>query len=502
MGLLELVEKHVEMRKVGGEWHGACPDCGCGENGPAVSDRFTVKADGRWFCRNCGNGDTVSFLRKFEQMSCPEAHAAAGKMCTSTTCPVSDKCRMGNGAALPQKSRYATPEPVTVVRAATPFAPGQAISPAEIWRQKAEALVTEAHAALLASPSELTYLAGRGLPLEAVIKNRLGWNGTVIYKSRASWGLPESLNTETGKPKKLWVPRGIVIPTYLDGAIHRVRIRVPKVDRSAKVPGYVAVSGSGDDIVSLHPAARAFVVVEADLDAMLIDWVAGDIVGAVALVSADVKPKMSLALLLEKALAILVATDFDPRANSVSGKYENPGGKAARWWLKNYPRAKRWPVPAGKDPGDALAAGVDIRGWVLAGLPTAMTISLQMGSKTPDVVVDQLRRHITSGVESPFFDIAKAQQVISDNFRLISSRCPVGAMEWIAQTRADIFERMKQTAIAVDAAFDAGDGPELERNLSLYRHCHVEAFELFEAHLPMTEVDVEMQQLLSAWYKG
>lgn len=40
-----------------------------------------------------------------------------------------------------------------------------------------------------------------------------------------------------------------------------------------------------------------------------------------------------------------------------------------RWWRDRYPQAKLWPVPAGKDPGEAFAKGVDIREWLRGGCP-------------------------------------------------------------------------------------------------------------------------------------
>ena len=62
---------------------------------------------------------------------------------------------------------------------------------------------------------------------------------------------------------------------------------------------------------------------------------------------------------MNQAEVILVALDTD-----------EVGIKSAwNWWLETFPKAKRWPVPAGKDPGEAYKEGVDIRKWILAGLP-------------------------------------------------------------------------------------------------------------------------------------
>jgi hypothetical protein len=113
----------------------------------------------------------------------------------------------------------------------------------------------------------------------------------------------------------------------------------------------------------INPEAKAFVVIEAELDAMAVVQAAGDIVGALAVGSSHAKPDAAATPSLEQALCILVALDFD-----------QAGAGAWPWWQEQFERAKRWPVPVGKDPGDLPKAGVDIRAWVMAGLPPAMTI--------------------------------------------------------------------------------------------------------------------------------
>jgi len=364
---LELAEARVPMRRVGSEWHGPCPACGAGNSGEAKTDRFSVKADGRWFCRTCpepSHGDAVGFLRKFENMSCAEAHAALGKECRSTSCPA-ERCPQRNAPPAAKAIKpLLPPKPAAVAE----FVPAVAISPEEKWRQSAEKLIERAHAALLDCPEQLAYVAGRGLPREAVEKYRLGWLAADLYRPRVAWGLPEILR-EDGKPKKLWLPQGILIPTFdAAGVPIRLNIRRPKI-KEGEIR-YYRVPGSGDDIPVLNPQARAHVVVESDLDACLIAWHAGDLVGAIPLATCSAKPKESAVEILRKALCILVATDFEPRENAKTGRHENPGGKSALWWQQQFPRAKRWPVPIGKDPGEFFKdhAG-DIRAWVLAGLP-------------------------------------------------------------------------------------------------------------------------------------
>jgi DNA primase len=60
---------------------------------------------------------------------------------------------------------------------------------------------------------------------------------------------------------------------------------------------------------------------------------------------------------LRGAASILVSLDFD-----------EAGGRASwQFWLSNYPNAKRWPTPKGKDPGDYYQQGGNIRAWIEAG---------------------------------------------------------------------------------------------------------------------------------------
>jgi hypothetical protein len=368
MTTLELAENRVTMRKVGSEWHGPCPACGAGKSGASHTDRFSVKADGRWFCRVCTpeGGDAVKFLRSFDGLSCPEAHSALGKACTSTTCPVRDKCRMGEkSASAPSPRRLAPPQPV----AAPAFVPAAVIPPAEQWAIQAEKLVAAAHAALLENPGQLAYLAGRGIPLGAVVKNRLGWIAEDLYRPRTVWGLPEETWSD-GKPKKLKLHSGLLIPTFVDGLVHRLRIRRPKETLKENEPGYLEVKGSGNDRIITNPQARAVVIVESDLDALLIDWVAGDLVGAMPVVSATAKPKASTWDQLSQALCLLVSTDYEPSWSDEKKQWTNVGGKASLWWQQQFPRALRWPVPAGKDPGEYFSDhSGDLRAWILAGLP-------------------------------------------------------------------------------------------------------------------------------------
>jgi len=249
--------------------------------------------------------------------------------------------------------------------------------PSDIWMEKAAKLVEYAHQQLLKNPAELAYLAGRGLNLERVKKYKLGWlpgeNGkNAMFRARSSWDLPEVIKKETGRPKVLWLPRGIVIPLIDDdGRVLRVRIRRPKYDmRSEDDIKYYVVPGSSQKTMIINPDSDALIPIEAELDTILVAEECAGLAGAIATMSDTGKPDAYAVEKLQKAKAIPVALDFDERKPDGT----RPGGDAAQWWLKNFSRAYRWPVPEGKDPGDAFKKGISIREWILVGLPPVFRV--------------------------------------------------------------------------------------------------------------------------------
>ena len=363
MTLLQLLENKGfgPYRKSGSRYTGPCPFCG----GSGHTTRFVTKeGSDTGKCFSCGRGVTsVRLLMEMEGLKCKDAHATLGRSCDNTACPVWDNCQ-----GTPARRRSSS-ETVTVPRERRrdSFIPSPATTPPELWRQKAEALIQWAHQQLLTNPGQLAYLASRGLDRVAVERYRLGWIPENLYRERTAWGLPVELN-EKGQPKKLWIPRGHTIPSVnLQSTINRVRIRRTNADLDAdrqRNPDreplrYYAIPGSGNDIAVIgNPAAKAVVVVESDLDALLLHHLAGDFCAVIPLTTVTATPKEAAAVTLAGAAVILVALDAD-----LAGTARWP------WWHEHYPQAEQLIVPAGKDPGEAFSRGVDLRKWVLDALP-------------------------------------------------------------------------------------------------------------------------------------
>lgn len=348
--------------KHGGEYHSPCPICGGQDRFRCWPEQPNEKhgVPGSYNCRQCGiSGDVVQWFVDVEGMEYPAAFASAGVK--------------GNGAALPRK--YRSPAPRVKPQKSQPDGRVWNLPP-ELWIEKAGKLVEYAHQQLLNNPEQIAYLARRGLKPETIIKYQLGWlpgeNGkNAMYRARVGWGLPE-IKWPDGRPKALWLPRGIVIPLLTDdGNVVRLRIRRPKCDLKKKTDlKYYVVPGSSMATMILNPECEALVPIEAELDTMLVAQECEGLAGAISTMSDTGKPDAFALELLLRVKAIPIALDFDaPKEDGT-----RPGTKAAKWWTDNFDRAYRWPVPEGKDPGDAFKAGINIREWILAGLPPVFRI--------------------------------------------------------------------------------------------------------------------------------
>ena len=122
--------------------------------------------------------------------------------------------------------------------------------------------------------------------------------------------------------KRMWIPKGLVIPLLSGDQVHRIRIRRPEGE-----PRYYVIPGSNMDMMVMGENKRAYVVIEAELDAIMLFQEAGELAGTVALGSSAAKPDQKTMESLRKSAVILLSHDYD-----------KAGAKALKWWMDYFPQ--------------------------------------------------------------------------------------------------------------------------------------------------------------------
>ena len=324
---------------------GPCPFCNAG------TDRFTIfigqgrEGLGRYWCRQCGaHGDAIQFLRDIDGMSYVEALDYLGIRQDSTY----RKCSFAPRQRYKKQIFSPTPAPI----------------PSAAWQAKASAVVAYSEQQLWKSPDILRWLSNeRGLTPKTIKSSRLGWMPKYCYRPYKAFGLPPEWG-KNGRPRSVWIPKGLCIPVYSDDALVRVKFRL--AEPVADMPRYFPLKQSAQDrntspLFLPSPTKNApFIIVESELDAILLAQEAAPLVNVLALGSAQMRPDKATWERLLASPLVLVSLDFDDAGNKA----------ACTWWKTNLPygKYKLWPVPDGKDPTEAYKAGLDIVRWIDAGV--------------------------------------------------------------------------------------------------------------------------------------
>ena len=347
------------------------PLCG-GE--PGKSDRFMIWPDraenlgevcaqnglkGIWSCRQCGaSGDTIAYLTKVEGMDFKAALAELGI----------------EGRRPSFRRRRAPAEPR---RESSRWEPQQWPEPTEPWCEYAGKLLAEAEAVIWEEPTALAWLAKRGISEEAVRAYRIGYlraeSGRFPgrFRARAALGLPPRKGDDGREHTRIFIPRGIVIPTLgADGRVLNLRIRRHKQDLRERSPKYLELEGSCKApllLSSSRPAPlAAYFVTEAELDAILIHYATGGVVGALAVRTNRGKPDAHAHERLRQAVRIGIALDYDgPGAGWSSGSgITRPAcaGRRRKAKIPAMPSALVWTSGSGSAPA-CLTASPCLRAW-------------------------------------------------------------------------------------------------------------------------------------------
>jgi DNA primase len=325
MKITDLIQTKVKKKH---EFAGPCPFCG-------GDDRFITWPEsgktGAYWCRGCKkSGDGLELLRELQGLTFLQAVDAWGL--TPEDFPKTGRKK---------EIRIWTPKEKNGV--------------SETWANMAEIFLEESKSHLLQNRKIREWLHGRGLKLETILAARLGWNPKDEFHTRTLWGLDPATDDE-GKPTRTYLKAGLVIPHIKDGKVIGLKIRKANPDAAGK---YTHVGGSDASPMTWGMEKETLVVVESELDGLLLHQECGDLCGVIALGPCTTRPDAITDQALRVAGLILVALDSD-----------GPGAKEAwGFWKEHYPNFKRWLVHIGKDPTEAKQAGLDLRAWVMAGLP-------------------------------------------------------------------------------------------------------------------------------------
>ena len=313
--LLALVGRDTMLKRVastnGGEWAGPCPFCG-------GRDRFRVWpfADRPgWWCRQCDRrGDVIGYIMQRDGLDFQAACEALG-------------------ASVTNKATH---------RPAVPS--GDDGPPSEAWQGRGRQFVAYCQGRLWngTGAKALTWLQARGLQLDTIRYFGLGYNPADLWDEPHRWGL---------EGKRIWLPRGVVIPCEINGLLWYVKLRRP-----GGKPKYVQVRGSKSALFGaddLGNEGRLLLLAEGEFDCMVARQELGDLVDVTALCGAakGIPGRWLPYLILHPRL--LVAYDGD-----------EAGRKGAAKLAAQSRRIVRIEMADGSDLTDFYKAGGDLRGWL------------------------------------------------------------------------------------------------------------------------------------------
>ena len=348
---VRVVGRPSTSRSDGKEYHGSCPWCG-------GTDRFAFWDSGRYSCSirasGCGHegGDMLHFLREYLGLSFFEACEELG---------------------VDPGSKY--------VRSFHPL-PSEDGPPSGKWQERAAAVLHRGQLLLWSDRGRgaLDYLRARGLTEETIRLARLGYipptsEGRWYRDQQEQWGL----SAEEDADPCVWLPEGILIPWFADGALWKLQVRRLTGWEEGHAR-YVQIRGSQEGLYNVDAirVGTPLVLVEGEFDALSGQQACPDLAAYVATGATTRGRRDRWIARMGLASCVLVAFDSDPAAQIGKGA----GEEGAGYWVRVLPHALRW-VPWAHDLNEMLVQGQDVRAWVVLGRATAEAVKSALRGETP-----------------------------------------------------------------------------------------------------------------------
>lgn len=313
----------------GWEWHSSCPRC------PGSTDGFSFWSTGRFShslrSKGCGwHGSSPYYFLRDEGYSHMQALEELGI----------DPSEIGDSY-----SQQDTPKLPLYLISDEP--------PCKKWQDQAHAFCHAAEYCLWSDKGETArkYLHSRGFKDDTLKQFHIGLCPDWYKASLSDWGLDASQLGKSDDPQ-IKVPRGIVIPWYVDGSsIWKVQLRRPDGQ-------YFEILGSSNLLYNVDSiqSDKPVMLVESELDALSVAQESSDLISVVATGGSGKALSGRPIARLNNASFLLQSFDDD-----------EAGDNGAERWMNAFENAERW-TPLAHDANEMLKEHISIRSWVEMGL--------------------------------------------------------------------------------------------------------------------------------------
>jgi len=358
VNILDVIEQTVPLRRSGTTYVGLCPFHVHVHNTPS----FVVWPEtGTWRCfGQCAEGgDVIAFVMKRDSLSFPEACAKLGANVIENAQP---------RERIPQRDD----------------AP-----PGEQWQRTGWRLIERAEHMLWSALGQraLAYLVKDRMLWKDTIKRwRLGFIPEDAYMPLSAWDLPDDPAWSHG----LWLPRGIVIPTWTaDGALWSLHVR-----RAAGDPKYPHIAGSKKSLWGSQNVDRRLVFIcGGEFDAMLAQQ-QGAFVGGCCSPSTGEGSAWSITWSQYLLYADVLLVCYDADAPGQNGAWKNVVSATGRAIVATPPVLK----DSGKDITDYARSGGSIAKWMMEQREKHIVVH-----DAPEALLERLKNLQSQSKERPDF---------------------------------------------------------------------------------------------------
>ena len=315
-------------------------------------------------------------------------------------------------------------------------------TPEDLWQEQGMRFIERCRNDLLSRQDYLNLMTHAGLRPYTIKRSWLGTHPTYETEDPALWGLPEE-NKERKVSGEVFLPPGIVIPTFQGAKLHRIRISsfhdiYPPPDFPSltfrvakKIARDIVIEGSGKmAMVQSLDEGKPFIRVAWEFEAVFLHQELRGFCTVVAMKSLNIKPDKETAECLKKAPQFLIV--------QYPGSTE-PADRDIEMWKAVYPQAEALTLPHGEDLFDARDSGLDIWQWVADALRPGIAPDPETKPKEVDV-----SKPGSLAALIPVFDAKALLKKVKDT--IMADMQP--RLDRLEQERKETMEKVRKTMLS------------------------------------------------------